>query len=63
MIIAVIHYLEILIIDRGPTEISSALLLTGGIGARTLLDVNMIWFGYISLAYPSGVEGVFYQFK
>jgi hypothetical protein len=59
MIIAVFHYLEILIIDRGPTEVSSALLLIRGVHIG-LLDVNLIWFGYISLAYPSGVEGVFY---
>jgi hypothetical protein len=29
------------------------------IGARALLDINLA----ISLAYPSGEEGVFYKFK
>jgi hypothetical protein len=31
-------------------RVSSALLLTDGvhIGARALLDINLIWFGYIS---------------
>ena len=34
-------------------------MFTGGvhIGARALLDPKLIWFGYISLAYPSGEEG------
>jgi hypothetical protein len=40
---------------EGPLELhSSALSLIGGvhIGARALLDINLIWFGYIARISP-----------
>ncbi len=31
---------------------------------QSALDINLIWsIGYISLAYPSEEEGVFYSFE
>jgi hypothetical protein len=35
------------------------------IGVRTLLDINLVWFAYIALAYLRGEEVVyvFYAFK
>jgi hypothetical protein len=46
--------------NRGPTEsVSSALLSIGKvhIGARALLDINLIWFGYSACLSQWGVGG------
>jgi hypothetical protein len=43
---------------RGTTELVQHFCFLGGvhIGARALLDINLIWFGY-TLGYPTGEEG------
>ncbi len=54
-------------IEEGPLSYcSSALSLIGGvhIGARALLDINLIWFGYIACLSQWGEGGGgFYSFK
>jgi hypothetical protein len=53
-------------IERTLSVVRSALLLIGGvhIGARALLDINLIWFGYISrLSHEVGRGRGFYSFN
>ncbi len=41
---------RVMIVSRGPTELIQQFRLSGvvHIGSRALLDINLIWFGYIT---------------
>jgi hypothetical protein len=49
------------LIYRGLSRVSSALSLIGGvhIGARAVLDINLIWFGYMDRLFKWGGGGCF----